>query len=83
MMTILTDTQVCINGSITGSSCQVLVLSVWDVEVSLWVTVLFSKTKIDYVDLVSTLANSHQEVVRLDITVNERFSVDVFDAGDL
>ncbi len=82
-MTILTDTQVCINGSITGSSCQVLVLSVWDVEVSLWVTVLFSKTKIDYVDLVSTLANSHQEVVRLDITVNERFSVDVFDAGDL
>ena len=78
----LTDTQVSIDGSITGSSSQVLVLSVWDVEVRLWVTVLLGQTEINHVDLVSTLANAHQEVVRLDIAVNERLGVDVLNAGN-
>lgn len=28
------------------------------------------------------LADSHHEIIRFDITVDERFVVDVFDAGD-
>jgi hypothetical protein len=77
-----TDTQVSVNGSITRSTGQVLVLTVWDVEVSLRVTVLLGQTEINDIDLVATLANAHKEVVRLDITMDEGFGVDVLDAGD-
>lgn len=48
----------------------------------LGVTVLLGKTKVDHVDLVTTLADAHQEVVGLDVAVNERLGVDVLDAGD-
>jgi len=46
-------------------------------EVGLGVTVFLSQTKINDVDLISTLANAHQKVVGLDITVDERFGVNV------
>lgn len=71
-----------VDGSVTGSASQVLVLSVWNVEVRLWVTVLLGQTEINNVDLVTTLANAHQKVVWLDITVDERLGVDVLDAAD-
>src|ERR1700712_987090 len=77
-----TDTQVGINGGIASSTSQVLILTVWDVEVSLGITVLLSKSEINYVDLVATLADAHEEIVRLDVTVDEGFGMDVFDAGD-
>ena len=72
----------CVDRSITGSTGQVLVLSVWDVKVRLWVTVLLGQTEINDIDLVTTLSNAHQEVVRLDITVDEGLGVDVLDTGD-
>ena len=77
-----TDTQVGVDGCITSGTRQVLVLTVRNVEVSLGVTVLLGQTEIDHVDLVTTLANTHQEVVRLDITVDEGLGVDILDAGD-
>lgn len=77
-----TDTQMSVNRGITSSTRQVLVLTVRNVEVSLWVTVLLGQTEINDIDLVATLANAHQEVVRLDITVDEGFGVDVLNAGD-
>ena len=80
--TALTNTQVRVDGSITSRASQVLVLSVWDVEVRLRVAVLLGQTEVNNVDLVTTLANSHQEVVGLDIAVDEGLGVDVFDAGD-
>ena len=49
---------------------------------SLGVAVLLGQTEIDNIDLVATLADTHEEVVRLDITVDEGLGVDVFDAGD-
>lgn len=67
----LLDTQVGVDTGITGGTSKVLVLSVWDVEVCLGVTVLLGETEIDDVDLVSTLADAHEEVVGLDITVDE------------
>lgn len=77
-----TDTQVGVDRSVTSSSREVLVLPVRDVEMSLGVTVLLGETKVDNVDLVTTLADAHQEVVGLDITVDERLGVDVLDARD-
>ena len=71
-----------VDTGITSSTSQVLVLTVRNMEVGLGVTVFLSKTKVNYVDLVTTLANSHQEIVRLDVTVDERLGVDVLDARD-
>lgn len=71
-----------VNGSVTGSTSQVLVLSVRNVEVCLGIAVLLGQTEINHVDLVTTLSNTHEEVVRLDIAVDEGLGVDVFDAGD-
>jgi len=71
-----------VDGGIASSTSQVLVLPVWDVEVSLWVTVLLGETEIDNVDLVATLADAHEEVVRLDITVDEGLGMNVLNTGD-
>jgi hypothetical protein len=71
-----------VDGGITSSSCQVLVLPIRDVEVGLGVTVFLGQTEIDDIDLVAALADTHEEVVRLDITVDEGLGVDVLDAGD-
>ena len=74
--------QVGVDGGVTSSTRQVLVLTIWDVEVGLGVPVLLGQTEVDNVDLVAPLANAHEEVVRLDITVDEALGVDVLDAGD-
>lgn len=79
---IRTDAQVSVDGGIPGGSGQVLVLSVGNVEVRLGVTVLLGETKVDNIDLVATLADTHEEVVGLDVTVDEGLGVDVLDAGD-
>jgi hypothetical protein len=71
-----------VNGSIPGSPSQVLILTVWDMEVSLGVAVLLCETEINDIDLVSPLANAHQEVVWLDITVNEGLGVNILNPGD-
>jgi hypothetical protein len=78
----LLDTQVSVDAGIAGCASQVLVLTVWDVEVSLGVTVLLGQTEINHIDLVAALADAHQEVVRLNITVDEGLGVDILDAGD-
>jgi hypothetical protein len=71
-----------VDGSISSSTGQVLVLTVWNVEMCLGVAVLLGQTEIDNVDLVSTLANAHEEVIRFDVTVNEGFGVDILNAGN-
>lgn len=71
-----------VDAGIASGTRQVLILSVGNVEVRLGIAVLLGETKVNHVDLVATLTNAHEEVVRLDITVDERFGVDVLDAGD-
>jgi hypothetical protein len=78
----LFDAKVCVDTSVPGGTSQVFVLTVRNVEVSLWVTVLLGQSKIDDVDLVTTLSDAHKEVIRLDIAVDEGLGVDVFDPGD-
>lgn len=69
-----------VDACVTGSTSQVLVLTVWNVKVSLWIAILFGKTKVDDIDLIATLADAHEKVVRLDIAMNEALSVNVLDA---
>jgi hypothetical protein len=80
--TELTDTQVGVDGGITSGTSQVLVLTVRDVEVSLRVAVLLGQAKVNHIDLVAALADAHEEVVRLDITVDKGLGVNVLDTGD-
>lgn len=72
-----------INTGIAGCSGQVLVLPVRDVQVALGVAVFLCKSEINHVHLVATLANAHQEVVWLDVTMDKVFRVNVLDARDL
>ena len=48
----------------------------------LGVPVLLGETEVDHVDLVAPLADAHEEVVGLDVTVDEALGVDVLDAAD-
>lgn len=78
--TSLLDSQMCINRCVTCSACQILVLPVRNMQMGLRVAELFRQAKIDDVDLVTALANAHEEVIRLDVSVDEIAGVDVFDA---
>ena len=77
-----TDAKVGVDASVSSGPSQVLVLTVRDVEVSLWVTIFLGEAKVDDIDLVATFANTHKEVVRFDVPMDEGFGVDVLDAGD-
>lgn len=51
-------------------------------EMRLWVTVLLGQAEVNDIDLVSTLADAHQEVVWLDVTMDEGLGVDVLNTRD-
>ena len=72
----------CIDTSISSGACQILVLTVWNMGMSLWVLVFLCETKVDHVNLVASFADAHKEVVRLDVTVNEGLVVNMFNPGD-
>ena len=59
---------------------QVLVFPVRNVKIGFRVP---GKTEIDDIDLITTFADSHEEVVGLDVPVNEVLRMDVLDTGDL
>lgn len=80
--TRLLDTQVGVDTRVPCGTGEVLVLTVGDVEVSLGVTVLLGETKVDDIDLVAALTDTHEEVVGFDITVDEGLGMDVLDARD-
>lgn len=75
----LFDTQVSVNGSVTCSTRQILVLPIRNVKVSLRVSEFLRQTKVNDVDLVPALADSHEEVIRFDVAVNEVTGVNIFD----
>jgi hypothetical protein len=47
-----------------------------------WVPIFRGKAKVNDMYQISKPASSHQEVLWLDISMDERFVVDVFDARD-
>ena len=71
-----------VDTGIASGSRQILVLTVWDVKMSLWVSVFLGESEINDIDLVSTLPNTHQKVIWLDVAVDKRFSMNVFNAGN-
>lgn len=65
----LTYTHMSVDGSVTSSSSQAFPVSVRDMSHSTWVSILFSQSEIDRIDLVSSLSKAHEKVVWLDIAV--------------
>lgn len=73
--TTLLDAHVRVDGGVAGRARQILVLAVGDVLVGARVAKLLGQTEIDYVDQVAFLGQAHQEVVRLDVSMDEVFRV--------
>ena len=72
-----TYSQMGVNTGVSGRSSQCLVLAVRDVLVSAGIAVFLCQTKVNDVDQVSLLPQSHQEVVRLHVAVDEILGVNV------
>ena len=79
----LLNTEVGVDRGVSSGTGQVFVLSVRNVQVRLGVTVLFGETKVDDIDLVTAFADTHEEIVGLNVAVNEVARVDVLNSGDL
>jgi len=73
----LLNAKVCVDGCISGSSCQILVLPVRDVLSSPVVSVLLRQTKVDEEEFVAVATNAHKEVIGLDIAVDEVLVVNI------
>jgi len=69
-----------IDRSVPSGTSQVLVLPVWNVEMSLGVSVLLGETEINDIDLIASLSDTHEEIVGLDISVNKVSRVNVLDS---
>jgi hypothetical protein len=72
-----------VDGSVSRSSGEILVLSVCDVRETPGVTILLGQTKVDNVDLVCTVGDPHKEIVGLDVTMDEMARVNVLDSIEL
>jgi len=78
----LLDPQMGVDRRVPGRSREVLVFPVGNMLTRSVVPVLFSKAEVYYEHLVAMTSNPHQEVIRFDVSVDEVFVVNVFDAAD-
>lgn len=79
----LTDSKMCVDGSITCRSSQILVLPVRDMLVCAGITVFFGQAKVNDVHQVTLLSKPHEEVVWLHVTMDEILGVDILNATNL
>ena len=63
--------------TLPGSSCQVLVLPVRDVLSRSVVSVFLGQSEVDEEELVTVSPDPHEEVVRLNVSVDEVFIVNI------
>lgn len=75
--------QVCVDGGVAGGASQVLVLPVGNVLVGASVSVFLGQAEVDDVHQVALLAQTHEEVIGLHVSVDEVLRVDVLDTADL
>lgn len=73
----------CVDGSVTGSTGKILVLTVGDMLMSFTISILFGKTKIDHIDDVGFFSETEEEVIGLDISMDVVSTVNEFNSGDL
>mmetsp|Transcript_10209 Transcript_10209/g.27873 ORF Transcript_10209/g.27873 Transcript_10209/m.27873 type:complete len:271 (+) Transcript_10209:176-988(+) len=76
----LLNPQVRVDRRIPRRPRQIFVFTVGNVDVRLWVSVLFCQTVVNHVHLVGPTTQPHQKVIRLDISVDEGLRVQVLDS---
>ena len=76
----LLNAKMSVNRSISGSSRQVFAISVWNMLSSLWVSESLGQTKIDHINVVLLFADSNQEVVGFDISVDDPLLMNDFNS---
>ena len=72
-----------IDGCKSSRSNQGIAVSVWDMDVCLWISVTLCKAEIDDMDGKLVQANSYQNIVGLQVSVNNMTSVDLLNARNL
>jgi len=60
-----------VNWGVSGSSCEIFTISVWDVFSSFGISESLGQTKINHVNVMLFLSNTNEEIVWLDISVKE------------
>lgn len=78
-----TNSQMGIDGRVSGCASQVFIFAIRNVKVGFRVAIFLCQTEVNNVDLVATLSDTHEKVVGLDVTVDKRLGMDVFDTRDL
>ena len=63
-----------VDTGVSWGASQVLVFSIWYMGICFRITETLCQTKVDHVDLIAALADAHQEIIWLDITMNESYS---------
>jgi hypothetical protein len=79
----LTYSKMGVDARIPRSSREVLVLSIRDVLVRCRIPVLLCQSKVNYVHLVCSSPQPHQEVIWLDVTMEEALRVNILNPIDL
>ena len=72
-----------VDGGVASGARQVLVLPVGDVLVSASIAVLLGKTKVNDIHKVALLAQPHQKVVWLHVSMDEILGMYVLNTADL
>ena len=66
---------------VSGRSCQIFTLYEWNV-LAFRIFVAFCKTKINDIDVVASCIGSNQKVIRLDVSMNNPFLVNLLNSFD-
>jgi len=73
----------CVDGSVTGSTGKIFVLTIGDMLMSFTISILFGQTKIDHIDNVGFFSETEEEVIGLDISMDIVSTVNKFNSGNL
>jgi len=79
----LLNTEMCVDGGVSGSTRKILVLTVRDMLMSFAISIFLGKTKIDNVDNIGFFSETEKEVIGLDISMDVVSTVNEFDSGNL
>jgi len=69
-----------IHTSVTMSALEHALVMISYMNLCSWMSVLMGKAKVNHMYHISHLASPHQEIIRINIAMDERFVVDVLDA---
>ena len=72
-----------VDAGVSRRSSQTLLFPVWYVLIGSGITIAFSKAEVDNVYEITPDTETHQKVFWLNISMNERTRVNIFDARNL